>query len=99
MIAALIGLLILGIEALIVNAWPRVDLCTYGTINGFGAYMLITLVFLAVLLIGCGFIKYIELLKSNWLRAVAALVLFSACGVLAYFTSGLLGMQDCHVGY
>ncbi|HEX6462395.1 MAG TPA: hypothetical protein VFZ58_03965 [Candidatus Saccharimonadales bacterium] len=99
MIPALIGLLILGIEAVVVNAWPRVNVCTYGTINGFGAYTLILLVFLAILLIGCGFIKYIELLKSNWLRGLAALVLFLACGALAYFASGLLGMQDCRIGY
>lgn len=99
MIAALIGLLILGIEAVIVNVWPHVDLCTDDKINGFGAYMLITLVFLAILLFGCGFIKYIELLKSNWLRGLAALVLLSACAVLAYLAGNLLGMQECYVAY
>lgn len=97
MIAIIIGILIFAIEAFLVRTGLQLDLCTQDTINGPGAFMLITLVYLAVLLIICGAInvalKVFKLDRALWI-VLTTFVIFGAMG-LAFWVGSLLNMQDC----
>ena len=75
----------------------HIDLCKNDAINGPGAFALIMLVYLAILLIIAGVISVaLKLFKHDRSLGIilASIVVFGAMG-LAFFVGGLLNMYDC----
>lgn len=93
--AILIGVLIIGIEALLVHTGPRLDICRDYGFNGFGGYLLATLAMLGGLLIPGGFINPISRVRSPWLVGILSILLLIGTGVIAICVALLLDIRDC----
>jgi len=97
MAAIIAGLLVIGLEFLLVRTGPRIDLCKDEAIRGPGEFMLVTLVYLAILLIVMGIIsaalKVFNEDRSLWIVLSSFGILASLS--LAFFLGTSLNMQDC----